>query len=196
MKSLNSPKSHRLLDFVPSIRPSFLSVVLVFVCGCLWVKNETTNERLIALQSRIDYLPCLFNRMTRSSTKVTPKDLYKKMRTHFSGGIAHTSGKVLRPYVLNEVSKCLQSTLFINTDTKGRDRSKCPLYWGVRIIEVGNVWYLAFLGPNELSVIERCLYYRGVRKERLDCIEIAFLLFLSAIKFPPFFFPFKSLPCR
>ena len=25
------------------------------------------------------------------------------------------------------------------------------------------------LGPNELSVIERCLYYRGVRKERLDC---------------------------
>ena len=106
MKSLkNSPKSHRLLDFVPSIRPSFLSVILVFVCGCLWVKNETTNERLIALQSRIDYLPCLFNRMTRSSTKATPKDLYKKMRTHFSGGIAHTPGKMLRPYVLNEVSK-------------------------------------------------------------------------------------------
>ena len=30
---------------------------------------------------------------------------------------------------------------------------------------------LAFLGPNELSVIERCPYYRVVRKERLDCIE-------------------------
>ena len=28
----------------------------------------------------------------------------------------------------------------------------------------------AFLGPNELSIIERCPYYRGVRKERLDCI--------------------------
>ena len=28
---------------------------------------------------------------------------------------------------------------------------------------------MAFLGPNELSVIERCPYYRGVRKERLDC---------------------------
>ena len=26
------------------------------------------------------------------------------------------------------------------------------------------------LGPNELSVIERCPYYRGVCKERLDCI--------------------------
>ena len=24
--------------------------------------------------------------------------------------------------------------------------------------------------PNILSVIERCPYYRGVRKERLDCI--------------------------
>ena len=85
--AVNSPKSHRLLDFVPSIRPSFLSVILVFVCGCLWVKKETTNERLIALESRIDYLPCLFNRMTRSSTKATPKDLInKKMGKHFSGG--------------------------------------------------------------------------------------------------------------
>ena len=25
-----------------------------------------------------------------------------------------------------------------------------------------------FLGPNELSVVERCPYYRGVGKERLD----------------------------
>ena len=111
MKSLNSPKSHRLLDFVPSIKPSFLSVILVFVCGCLWVKNETTNERLFALEYRIDYLPCVnmvkivsFEGMTRSSTKVTRQDLYKKMRTHFSGGIAHTSGKMRRPCVLNEIS--------------------------------------------------------------------------------------------
>ena len=50
-----------------------------------------------------------------------------------------------------------------------RDRTKCPLYRGVRIIAVWNVWFLAFLGPNELSVIERCPYYRGVRKQRLDC---------------------------
>ena len=28
------------------------------------------------------------------------------------------------------------------------------------------------LGPNELSVIERCPYYGGVRKERLDCTYI------------------------
>ena len=101
MKSLNATKSHRLLDFVPSVKPSFLSVILVFVCGCLWLKNETTNERLFALESRIDYLPCFnvvkrvsFERMTRSSTKVTSKELYKKMRTHFSEGNPHTSGKI------------------------------------------------------------------------------------------------------
>ena len=57
MKSSNSSESRRHLDFVPSFRPSFLSVVLVFVCGCLWVKNETTNERLIGLESRINFSP-------------------------------------------------------------------------------------------------------------------------------------------
>ena len=35
------------------------------------------------------------------------------------------------------------------------------------MIEVGNVSFLVFLGPNELSVIETCPYYRGVHKERL-----------------------------
>ena len=54
-----------------------------------------------------------------------------------------------------------------------RDRTKCPLYRGVRIIEVGNVSFLAFLGLNELSVIDRCPYYRGVRKESLDCIVLS-----------------------
>ena len=32
--------------------------------------------------------------------------------------------------------------------------------------------FMAFLGPNELAVIERCPYYRGVRKESLDCIKM------------------------
>ena len=39
---------------------------------------------------------------------------------------------------------------------------------------------MAFLGPNELSVIERCPYYRGVRKERLDCSDIAVGTVLTA----------------
>ena len=58
---------------------------------------------------------------------------------------------------------------FFNTDTKGTEPS-VRFYRGVRIIEVGNVGFLAFLGPNELSVIERCPYYKGFRKERFDCI--------------------------
>ena len=50
---------------------------------------------------------------------------------------------------------------------KGQNQVSALIYRGVRIIEVGNVWYLAFLGPNDLSARERCPYHRGVRKERL-----------------------------
>ena len=87
MKTVNSSKSQRVLEFVPSIRPSFLSVVLVLVCGCLWVKNEATNERLISLESRIYCVPCTkrgtidnLDRMTFSPTKDIAIDLSKKMQ--------------------------------------------------------------------------------------------------------------------
>ena len=89
----------------------------------------------------------------------------------FSFGSFHICCYCMR--LSNRVKLCfieeigLQSKLF-NTDTKGTEpivRFTCR---GVRIIEVGNVWFLAFLGPNELSVVERCPYYRGVRNKRLD----------------------------
>ena len=102
MKSSNSSESRRLLDFVPSLRPSFLSVVLVFVCGCLWVKNETTNERLIALESRVNLFPCVqsvstenTDRISLSPTEATARDLYKKVETHVSERIGYTSGKII-----------------------------------------------------------------------------------------------------
>ena len=57
MASVNSSKSHRFVDFLPSIRRSFLSLEVLFACGCLWMKNETTNERLTALESRINMSP-------------------------------------------------------------------------------------------------------------------------------------------
>ena len=38
---------------------------------------------------------------------------------------------------------------------------------------------MAFLGPNELPVIGRCPYDKGVRKERLDCI----LMYSNSIGF-------------
>ena len=102
MKPLNSSKSHRLFDFVPSVKPSFVSVILVFVCGVLWVKNETTNERLIALESRLHCFSCVksistenLDKMTPSPTKDSAKYHYKNIRTPISEGIGHTySGEV------------------------------------------------------------------------------------------------------
>ena len=97
MKSLNSSKSHRLFDFVPSVKPSAVSVMLVFVCGVLWVKNETTNERLIALESRLHCFSCVksgstdnLDKMTLSPTKDSTKYHYKNIRTPISEGIGHT----------------------------------------------------------------------------------------------------------
>ena len=116
MKSSNSPaESRRLLDFVPSIRPSFLSVVLVFVCGRLWVKNETTNERLIALESRVNLFPCVqsvstenTDRISLSPTKGTARDLYKKVQTHVYGApfVSKLFAKVLFNVVVTYPIKC------------------------------------------------------------------------------------------
>ena len=102
MKPLNSSKSHRLFDFVPSVKPSVVSVILVFVCRVLWVKNETTNEGLIALESRLHCFSCVksvstenLDKMTRSPTKDSTKYYYKNTRTPISEGIGHTySGEV------------------------------------------------------------------------------------------------------
>ena len=102
MKTVNFSKSQRVLEFVASIRPSLLSVVLVLVCGCLWVKNEATNERLISLESRIYCVPCTkrgtidnLDRMTFSPTKDIAIDLSKKMQTQVSDdGNGYTSGKI------------------------------------------------------------------------------------------------------
>ena len=97
MKSLSCSKSHRLFDFVPSVKPSVVSVMLVFVCGVLWVKNETTNERLIALESRLYCFSCVtsgssenLDKMNLSQTKDSTKYHYKNIRTPISEGIGHT----------------------------------------------------------------------------------------------------------
>ena len=102
MKTVNSSKPQRVLEFVPSIRPSFLSVVLVLVCGCLWLKNEATNERLISLESRINCVPCTkrgtidnLDKMTFSPTKDIAMNLSKKMQTQVSDdGNGYISGKI------------------------------------------------------------------------------------------------------
>ena len=55
--SLRSSKSYRVRDFLPVVRPSYLSIILVFVCGILWLKNEATNDRLLALENLLTILP-------------------------------------------------------------------------------------------------------------------------------------------
>ena len=97
MKPLKSSKSHRLFDFVPSVKPSVVSVILVFVCGVLWVKNETTNEQLIALESRLHCFSCVksvstedLDKMTPPPTKDSAKYHHKNIRTPISEGIGHT----------------------------------------------------------------------------------------------------------
>ena len=47
------PKYHRVGYFLPFIKPSFLSVILVFVCGILFTKNGETNDRLFALEQQM-----------------------------------------------------------------------------------------------------------------------------------------------
>ena len=101
MKPSHTSRSYRLLDFVPSVRPSFLSVMLVFVCGCLWVKNTTISERLVALESRIHCFSCVksistenLGKMTLWPAKDTAKDHYKNMQTYVSERIAFNSGKI------------------------------------------------------------------------------------------------------
>ena len=62
------------------------------------MKNETTKERLIALESRINCFPCgeteNLDGMTLSPTKSTARDLYKKIQITFSEGISYTPGKI------------------------------------------------------------------------------------------------------
>ena len=93
MKPLNLSKSHRLLGLVPSVKPSFVSVILVFVCGVLWVRIATTN----ALESRLHCFSCVksistenLDKMTPSPTKESAKYHHRNIRTPISERIGHT----------------------------------------------------------------------------------------------------------
>ena len=55
--SSRSYKSSRVRDLLPSVMPSYVSLILVFVCGFLWLKNEATNDRLLAVENQLKMLP-------------------------------------------------------------------------------------------------------------------------------------------
>ena len=54
--SKSSPKSHRVREFLPSVKPSYLSLILVFVCTMNLWRNESTNDCLLALEKQIKIL--------------------------------------------------------------------------------------------------------------------------------------------
>ena len=45
-----STKSHRVRDRLPSLKPSYLSLSLVFICVFLLSRNESTNDCLVTLE--------------------------------------------------------------------------------------------------------------------------------------------------
>ena len=46
-----STLSKRVQDFLPSVKPSYISLISLFLCGILWLKNDATNERLSMLET-------------------------------------------------------------------------------------------------------------------------------------------------
>ena len=66
------------------------------------MKNETTNERLFALESRVNLFPCVqsvsaenTDKMSLLPTKGIARDLYKKVQTYISERIGYTPGKII-----------------------------------------------------------------------------------------------------
>lgn len=71
-------KYHRIGYFLPFIKPSFLSVLLVFVCGILFIKNGETNDRLFALEQQMILLKeeCKVMRLNARDRKEIPTTVY------------------------------------------------------------------------------------------------------------------------
>ena len=49
--SSRSLSSKHVQVFLPSFQPSYVSLISLFLCGILWLKNEATNERLSLLET-------------------------------------------------------------------------------------------------------------------------------------------------
>ena len=55
-KKKRSSTRHRVHLFLPLIKPSYVSLILVFVCAYLWVKNEEEYKDLFALEDQLTKL--------------------------------------------------------------------------------------------------------------------------------------------
>ena len=73
------PRSHRVLEFLLSVRPSYLSLILIFVCGLNLLRNESTNDRLLALERQMKIFTssksCVETRPQSSNEKTSDKPI-------------------------------------------------------------------------------------------------------------------------
>ena len=65
--SKSSSKSHRVRDFLPTVKPSYLSLILVLVCATNFMRNESTNDRLLELEKQMKILSASKSRVETGS---------------------------------------------------------------------------------------------------------------------------------
>lgn len=94
------PKSLQVLKFLPSVRPSYLSLILVFVCGMNLLRIETTNDRLFALEKQMKMLSSSESCVKTGSTGDCEGKSYKTIsdsdilvKTRNEKDVANPSGK-------------------------------------------------------------------------------------------------------
>ena len=65
--SKSSSKAHRVRDFLPTVKPSYLSLILVLVCATNFMRNESTNDRLLELEKQMKILSASKSRVETGS---------------------------------------------------------------------------------------------------------------------------------
>lgn len=104
---LKTSKSQRVREFLPSFRPSYLSIFLAFVSGVLWLKNEAVNDRLFMLEKQVTSLTDGYRvfPLTSTSEHIPPTNEAKEAKRHrvISG---------IRKIVLEIIVSCFLYTFF------------------------------------------------------------------------------------
>ena len=80
---MDTSKPNRLREFLPSLRPSCLSLVLAIVCAALWFRNEATSDRLLALEKQTAVFTDVYNILLQKarSDYIPPTDDVESLRT-------------------------------------------------------------------------------------------------------------------
>ena len=47
---------YRIIDFLPSLKPSLVTLILTFFCAYLWMKTTAANDRLFMMEKQMTVL--------------------------------------------------------------------------------------------------------------------------------------------